>query len=76
MSDAVTALNGAQYDGLVRVEEAPLQGMITVRGTLEARAVKSAVKAAAGTDVPAAGLVSAKGTGAVCWMSPDEVLVL
>ena len=29
MSDAVSALGGIEYDGVVSVSESPLQGMIT-----------------------------------------------
>ena len=38
MSEAVTALNGAVAEGSIRVEDAGLQGMITLRGDLEALA--------------------------------------
>ena len=48
MSEAVTALNGAVAEGSIRVEDAGLQGMITLRGDL-------AALAAAGVAVPEAG---------------------
>ncbi|MGR3380616.1 MAG: sarcosine oxidase subunit gamma, partial [Roseovarius indicus] len=34
MSDAVSALKGASFDGTVTVRDAGLQGMITLRGDL------------------------------------------
>ena len=34
MSNAVSALNGASFTGIAKIEEAGLQGMITVRGLL------------------------------------------
>lgn len=76
MSDTVSALNGAAFDGLVRVEEAGLQGMITLRGDLAARGVRAAVKSAVGVDVPGQHQISLKGDSGACWMSPDELLLL
>lgn len=76
MSEPVSALGGVSFDGLARVEELGLGGMITLRGDLGARAVKSAIKSAAGVDLPGANQIATSDAGAVCWMSPDEVLVL
>ncbi len=76
MSEAVTALNGASFDGLVRVEEVGLQGMITLRGDLSAAAIKKAAKAATGLAMPRVGRQSGDGATGLCWMSPDEALVL
>ena len=69
MSEAVTALNGAVAEGSIRVEDAGLQGMITLRGDL-------AALAAAGVAVPEAGnAAGGLGDGSL-WMSPDELLLL
>ncbi len=76
MSEAVSALNKAGFDGLARVEECGLQGMITLRGDLDTRAVKSAVKAAVGVAVPGVNQVTLAGETGACWMSPDELLLL
>lgn len=76
MSEAVSALQGAEFEGLARVAEAGLQGMITLRGDLGARAVRAAVKAAFGVDVPDVNNVASAGHMGVCWMSPDELLLL
>ncbi|MEY8838007.1 sarcosine oxidase subunit gamma family protein, partial [Cribrihabitans sp. XS_ASV171] len=76
MSDAKSALNKASFDGIARVEECGLQGMITLRGDLGSQAMAKAVKDAVGQDMP--GQREAKvegGTGAI-WMSPDELLLL
>ena len=48
MSEAVSALNGAEFNGAVRISEAGLLGMITLRGDLEDAKLAAAVKAAAG----------------------------
>lgn len=77
MSKAVTALKGASWsDGIAVVSEAPLQGMITLRGDLSASAVRKAAKAATGVAMPGPGSANCEGDSGLCWMSPDEVLVL
>lgn len=76
MSNAVSALDGKSYTGFVTVSEAGLQGMITVRGALASAALKKAVKAAAGVDVPAPRRITMKGDRGAGWMSPDELLLL
>jgi len=77
MSDAVTALNGAEMtDGIATIAEVALQGMITLRGDLAARPVTAAAKAAAGVDMPGPGQAKCTGDSGLCWMSPDELLVL
>ena len=74
---AVTALNGAAWsDGIATVTEAPLQGMITLRGDLTASAVIKAATAATGVKMPAKGHAHCDGQKGICWMSPDELLVL
>jgi len=76
MSEPVSALGGAVFDGFVKVEEAGLQGMITLRGDLASAAVKRAVRAVAGTGVPDRREVLLKGDRGAAWMSPDELLLL
>mmetsp|Transcript_29498 Transcript_29498/g.57885 ORF Transcript_29498/g.57885 Transcript_29498/m.57885 type:complete len:188 (+) Transcript_29498:1299-1862(+) len=77
MSETVTALNGATWTGgIATITEAPLQGMITLRGDLSAAAVKKAAKVATGMDMPGQGEARVAGDTGLCWMSPDEVLVL
>lgn len=76
MSEAVSVMNGAERGTSIRVRDAGLQGMITLRGDLSAAKLKSAVKAATGHAVPKArGIAFADGKG-VAWMSPDELLLL
>ena len=76
MSEAISALAGASYDGYVKVREAGLRGMITVRGDLSSAELKSAVTGVTGTDFPAARSISLAGEQGIAWMSPDELLVM
>lgn len=76
MSEAVSALNHAEFDGICRIEEIGLQGMITVRGDLASKALKSAVKSATGLNLPDVRECTSADGMAVSWMSPDELLVM
>ncbi len=76
MSEPISALNHASYDGIAKVEEIGLQGMITLRGDLSDKVLIKAVKDATGQKVPAQREAIVKGDTGVCWMSPDELLVL
>lgn len=77
MSEPVSALNMARFEGMATVEETGLLGMITLRGDLSASALKKAAsKAAGGAPSPAPLTVTASETGALAWMSPDELLVM
>ncbi|MGZ2258500.1 sarcosine oxidase subunit gamma [Roseobacter sp. A03A-229] len=77
MFEPVTALGGAVSEGgIAQVAEAPLQGMITLRGDLSSAAVKKAAKAAVGLAVPGPGTAEIDDEAGLCWMSPDELLVL
>jgi sarcosine oxidase subunit gamma len=76
MSEPVTALGGATFDGLVRVTELPPMGMVTLRGDLAAAKLKKAASDLAGVGFPGPRGASAKGGRAILWMSPDEVLIL
>lgn len=76
MSEATSALPGAAFDGLVRVEEAGLRGMVTLRADLGAAAVAKAVKAAVGVEVPGVRRASIAGGRGALWMSPDELLLV
>lgn len=77
MSNPVTALGGASFvDGIARVDEVPLQGMITVRADLKDTAVQNALRGFAKGDVPTTGTAHIRGDTGLAWMSPDEILVL
>ncbi|MGB7243539.1 MAG: sarcosine oxidase subunit gamma family protein [Sulfitobacter sp.] len=77
MSEPVSALGGVSFDsGIAEIHEVGPQGMITLRGDLSSAGLKKAVKAVAGVDVPAPGHANCVGDRGICWMSPDELLVL
>jgi len=76
MSEPISALNHASYDGIARVEEIGLQGMITLRGDLSDKVLAKAVKDATGQRIPGQREALVNGDTGVCWMSPDELLVL
>jgi len=75
MSEAVSPLNGASYDGYVRVAAMGLMGMITLRGDLSSAKLQAAVKAATGVAVPAQRKIDRAGESGAAWMSPDELLL-
>jgi sarcosine oxidase subunit gamma len=75
MSDPVSALNGASFDGFASIREIGPVGMITLR----AKGLKSldkAIKSAVGTKVPAQRRIEVAGDKACGWMSPDEYLLV
>ncbi|GAB4271282.1 MAG: sarcosine oxidase subunit gamma family protein [Pararhodobacter sp.] len=76
MSEAVSALAGAQTSGMVEVSDAGLKGMITLRGDLASGAMARAVKAATGATVPGLRRIERGDSGQVAWMSPDELLLV
>lgn len=76
MSDPVSALNRAAFTGIAEIAEIGLQGMITLRGDLASTKVKNAATGVAAVDMPAQGRANCVGDRGICWMSPDEVLVL
>lgn len=77
MSNAVSALNGATWsEGIAAIIEAPLQGMITLRGDLSASAITKAATSVSGVKMPGPGAANVKKDSGLCWMSPDEVLIL
>jgi sarcosine oxidase, subunit gamma len=75
MSDPVSALQGARFDGFAQIREIGPIGMITLR----AKGLKSldkAIKAAVGTKVPAQRRIEVNADRACGWMSPDEYLLV
>lgn len=75
MSDPVSALNGASFQGFASIREIGPVGMITLR----AKGLKSldkAIKAVTGTKSPAQRRIEVNGERACGWMSPDEYLLI
>lgn len=76
MSNVVSALKGATYQGFAHVADMGPGGMITLRGDLSAAKFIKAVKAVTGVAVPDMRGMGQVADKAVCWMSPDELLIL
>ncbi|EPX81427.1 sarcosine oxidase subunit gamma [Salipiger mucosus] len=76
MSEIIAPLNGAAFDGLLRVDALGPQGQITLRGDFAAPAFRDVVTEVAGTAFPEARRVEAAGDRALLWMSPDELMLL
>lgn len=72
---SITALMGAKSNGLIKVADAGLTGMITLRGDLKSAKLATALKSAVGTKVPALGEVLNSAKGGCAWMSPDELIL-
>jgi sarcosine oxidase, subunit gamma len=75
MSDPVSALNGASFEGFATIREIGPLGMITLR----AKGLKSldkAIKSVTGTKTPAQRRIEVNGDRACGWMSPDEYLLI
>ncbi len=75
MSDPVSALGGASFDGFAKVREIGPLGMITLRAK-GLKGLAKAVKAAIGTKVPDTRRIEHAGDNACAWMSPDEYLLI
>lgn len=77
MSKAISALGGALYsEGLAKIEEAALTGMITLRGDLNDSSFQGAIAQSTGLNIPDTGMANFDGSAGLCWMSPDELLFL
>lgn len=75
MSDPVSALGGAVYDGFARIWETGPLGMITLRAK-DLKGMDKAIKTAVGTKVPEMRRIARAGDRACAWMSPDEYLLI
>ena len=75
MSDAVSALGHASFDGFVKVSEIGPLGMISLRAKPDVKGLAEAIKAAVGTGVPGQRQIEIAGGKAAGWMSPDEYLL-
>jgi len=76
MSNAVSALQGKMTAGEVTVREAGLRGMIILRGDLRDKKLRAICTGISGVDFPDQGQANCVGEKGLCWMSPDELLVL
>jgi len=76
MSEPVSALAGASYEGFAAITEAGRRGMITLKGDLTKPKLKAAVKKCAGIAVPGQRKIAASSQRRVAWMAPDELLII
>ena len=75
MSDPVSALNSASFQGFAAIREIGPLGMITLRAK-GLKSLEKAIKAVTGTKVPAQRRIEVNGDRACGWMSPDEYLLI
>lgn len=75
MSDPVSALGGAAFDGLAGIREVGPVGMIALRSK-DLKNIGKTIKAVAGTKVPQTRRIVVEGDRACAWMSPDEYLLI
>lgn len=76
MSNAISALNGRMAPGEVTIREAGLRGMIILRGDLSNKKLRSVCKKLSGVAFPEKGQAFCDDEQGLCWMSPDELLVM
>ena len=69
MSESVSALGGASYDGFVAVREIGPLGMISLRVKPGVPGVEAAIRGVTGTGVPAQRRIEVSGERAVAWMT-------
>ena len=76
MSEPQSALGGAFFEGIARIEELGPRGMITLRGDLSSKKLQKAASALAGVDFPGPRQASCVEDQGLAWMSPDELLLM
>ena len=76
MSEAVSALGGARFDGFARVREIGPLGMISLRAKADVPGLADAVRHVTRTGLPEIRRIEVAGECAAGWMSPDEYLLI
>ena len=76
MSDPVSALGAASFDGFAAVREIGPLGMISLRARPDVPGLAGAILAVTGTAVPGQRRIEVAGDCAAGWMSPDEYLLI
>jgi sarcosine oxidase, subunit gamma len=76
MSDAVSALGGASFDGFAVVREIGPVGMITLRCKHDLKTLPKAIKTAVGVAMPGMRRIVKDGAFGAAWMAHDELLLL
>jgi sarcosine oxidase, subunit gamma len=75
MSNPVSALTGASFQGFASIREIGPIGMITLRAK-GLKSLEKAIKSVTGTKTPAQRCIEVNGDRACGWMSPDEYLLI
>ena len=76
MSDPVSALGVASFDGFAKVREIGPLGMISLRAQPDVPGLAEAIRAVTGTNVPERRRIVETGECAAGWMIPDEYLLI
>ena len=76
MSNAISALNGRVAPGEVTVRDTGLRGMIILRGDLTDKKLRAVCTKVTGAKFPDQGRATMADGAGLCWMSPDEILLL
>ena len=76
MSDPVSALGHAVFEGFAKVREIGPLGMISLRATTDVPGLASAVRGVTGTDLPTLRQIVVNSDRAAGWMGPDEYLLV
>ena len=76
MSDPVSALGNAAYEGFATIRDVGPVGMISLRCKHDVAGLAKAVKTAVGVAMPGTRQIVRDGVWAAGWMSPDEVLLV
>lgn len=76
MSEPVTPLNGARFEGFATIREIGPIGMIVLRAKPDVKGLAEAIAAATGCAVPEKRRIVLNGERAAGWMGPDEYLLI
>ncbi|MCE6953209.1 sarcosine oxidase subunit gamma [Cereibacter sphaeroides] len=76
MSEPVSALGNASFEGFATIREIGPMGMITLRAKHDLPGLPAALKAVLGLGLPERRQILSVGETRVGWMSPDELLIL
>jgi sarcosine oxidase subunit gamma len=76
MSEAISALSGATFDGFANIREVGPLGMISLRATPDIKGLGPAIKAAVGSGVPKMRQILTVEGRSAAWMAPDEYLLI
>ena len=76
MSNVVSALGHASYDGFARIREIGPLGMISLRAKPDLAGLAEVIRAVTGAALPGLRQIEIAGDKAAAWMSPDEYLLI